>query len=173
MFKDKEKLLSAFTDQRNALTRFLARRLGCHALAEDLAQETWLRLASSQPAGIANPRAYLFRVASNLALDHQRHVGLGVEVEASEATMEAVSDPQPTPEATALHRSELAHLLRRLDALPPRCREVFILAKFEELSYAEIAERLGIAKNTVMVHMVKALASLERARHDGDRTEER
>lgn len=166
MFKDREKLLYAFTEQRAALTRFLARRLGCAALAEDLAQETWLRLAGRETAGIGNPRAYLFRIASNLAFDHQRHAGLGVEVEADAATVDAIADPKPTPEAEALQRSELARLLREVDNLPPRCREVFMLAKFEELSYAEIASRLGIAKNTVMVHMVKALATLERCMGD-------
>lgn len=168
MFKDRETLLYAFNEQRAALTRFLARRLGCEALAEDLAQETWLRLAGRGTAGIGNFRAYLFRIASNLAFDHQRHAGLGIEVEADAALVDRVADPTPTPETVALQRSEWERLLRAVDALPPRCREVFLLAKFEDLSYSEIAARLGIAKNTVMVHMVKALGCLERAMRDDE-----
>jgi len=48
-------------------------------------------------------------------------------------------------------------LAAAVEALPPRTREVFRLHKYEGLSYSDIAEQLGIAKNTVMVHMVKAL----------------
>ena len=164
MSDDRDRLLSLFTEHRAALTRFLARRLGNATLAEDLTQETWLRAARSEGVGaLANPRGYLFRIAANLALDHLRHVGQGVELQANEAAVATIADPAPSPESVALHRAELARLLRAVDALPPRCREVFRLHKFEGLSYAEVAARLGIAKNTVMVHMVKALAALEQA----------
>ena len=67
----------------------------------------------------------------------------------------------------------LAEALRAaLTELPPRCREVLILHKFEGLSYAEIAAKLGIAKNTVTVHLAKAMRLLRRgmreAGTDGD-----
>ena len=52
-----------------------------------------------------------------------------------------------------MHRLE-----RAIDDLPRRQREVILLHKFEGLSYSAIAERLGISKNTVMVHMMRALA---------------
>lgn len=156
------RLLALFGEQRDALLRFLNRRVGNAALAEDLAQQTWLQAASVGPAvRIDNPRAYLFRIASNLALDHQRHAGQGVEIAAAAPQIHLVPDPTPSPEASALHRSELRRLLRAVDRLPPRCREVFILAKVHELTYAEIGERLGIAKNTVMVHMTRALGLLD------------
>jgi len=45
--------------------------------------------------------------------------------------------------------------------LPPRTRQVFLLVKVEGLTYAETAERLGIARNTVMVHIVNAMAKLD------------
>jgi DNA-directed RNA polymerase specialized sigma24 family protein len=46
-------------------------------------------------------------------------------------------------------------------ACRPRGREVFVLCRFEELSHAEIARRLGISRNTAVSHMVAALAALE------------
>lgn len=156
------KLSATFTEQQDSLKRFLQRRLGNAALAEDLAQETWIRAVSAEtPAIIGNPRAYLFRIAANLAIDHQRHVGRGVEVETAEQV--EVADRAPSPEDVALHRSEVARLLQVVDGLPPRCREVFLLAKFEDLTYAEVAARLGISRNTVIKHMVAALAAVERA----------
>ena len=57
-----------------------------------------------------------------------------------------------------LARDEVRRLEAAIDSLPPRQRQVLLLHKFEGLSYAEIAERLGISKNTVMVHMMWALA---------------
>lgn len=156
-------LLSSFTEHRDALLRFLARKLGNVALAEDLTQETWLRAANSDGAvAIGNPRSYLFRIASNLALDHQRHVGHRIELEATEEVAAAVADSQPSPENIVLYRSEFARLMRALDRLSPRCREVFVLCRFELLSHAEIGRRLGISRNTVVSHMVTALAALER-----------
>lgn len=157
------RLLAIFGEQREALLRFLLRRVGNASLAEDLTQETGLRaLGAGAAASIENPRAYLFRIASNLALDHQRHRRQGVELEDAEALGRAVPDRAPSPEAVALHRGELARLLAAVQELPPRCREVFVLAKFDGLSYAEIARRLGISRNTVITHMVAALKRLER-----------
>lgn len=153
-------LLSVFTEQREALTRFLVRRLGNPALAEDLVQETWLR-ATTGSAVVANPQAYLFRVAANLAIDHRRHVAHGIEIPTDEGTA-TIADPAASPEAVTEHRRELAKLLRAVDALPPRCREVFVLIKFEGAGYADVALRLGISRNTVMAHMFKAMTALER-----------
>lgn len=73
MADDRSRILVAFIDLRETLTRFLARRTGSAETAEDLAQETWLRLAQTDalPA-VSNMRAYIFRTAANLATDHGR-----------------------------------------------------------------------------------------------------
>src|SRR3546814_17336412 len=73
------KLSATFTEQQGALKRFLMRRLGNAALAEDLAQETWIRAVNADTAAvIQNTRAYLFRLAAHPDTDHQRHVGRGI-----------------------------------------------------------------------------------------------
>lgn len=159
-------LLQSFAEHRDSLLGFLNRRLNNAALAEDLTQETWLRAAHAQAAAstatIDNPRSYLFRIASNLALDHQRHASLRVEVQVAEAVVEAVADRQPSPEEIVFFRAEMARLRQAVERLSPRCRQVFILGKFEGLSHGEIAARLGISRSTVVTHMVTALAALER-----------
>ncbi len=53
-------------------------------------------------------------------------------------------------------------MLRVIDGLSPRCREVFVLCRFEEFSHAEIGRRLGTTRDTVVSHMVTALAAIER-----------
>lgn len=163
----RQSLLQSFAEHRDALMRFLVRKLGDRSLAEDLTQETWLRAATSPAFGpgastIDNPRSYLFRIASNLALDHQRHVGYRVELQGKDEAAAVVADPQPSPEIVALHRSEFARMMRVVEGLSPRCREVFVLCRFEGLSHSEIVRRLGISRNTVVSHMVTALAALER-----------
>lgn len=155
-------LLRSFAEHRQALMRFLTCRLGNPALAEDLAHETWLRAANSQGgAVIGNPRGYLFLIASNLAIDHQRHAGHRVELQAAEEAA-FVADNQPSPENIVLYRSEFARVVRVIDRLPPLCREVFLLCRFEGLAHVEIADRLHISRDTVVSHMVKALAEIER-----------
>jgi len=74
MADERHRLLACFFEHRDALQCFLQRRLNDFALAEELAQETWLRAASTRnAAAIDNPRGFLFRIASNLAPDQQRH----------------------------------------------------------------------------------------------------
>jgi len=162
-----KKLLTLFLEQRSALLLFLRRRLDNAATAEDLVQDIWVRAAAGDAgATLRNPRAYLFRIAANLATDHRRRERHRESLEAPEI-LSRVADGQPDPETILRHRQRLAGLLNAVDELPPRCREVFVNVKVHGLSYAETAARMGIAKNTVMVHMTNALAHLA-AHHDAD-----
>lgn len=162
MKTEREQLLMAYTEHRDALLGYLIRQFGSVSLAEDIAQETWLRLASRTLAEhIGNPRAYLFRIATNIGTDHQRHHGMGIEVQADDELIEQVPAPGVDPARSVQFHDELQRLLQTVDELPPRCREVFILCRVEGFSHGEIAERLGISKSTVVSQMVKALARLE------------
>ena len=163
-----KKLLTLFLEHRSALLLFLRRRLNNPAVAEELAQEVWLRAAEGAEAPqLRNPRAYLFRVAANLVVDHRRRESHRGEAAAAPALLSEIADPRPGPEAVLRHRRRFAELLRAVDGLPPRCREVFLNVKVHGRSYAETADRMGIAKNTVMVHMTNALAHLD-AHYDPD-----
>ena len=145
------------------LTAYLTRRTGDAAAAADLTQETYLRAAAlPDNATLLNPRAWLFATARNLLIARIRR-GRGRGPAAGGEALKRIVDQRPDAEATLLSREALAVLADAVDALPPRTREVFRLHKFDGLSYAEIAARLGIAKNTVMVHMVKALGQCRAA----------
>ncbi|MCO5731243.1 RNA polymerase sigma factor [Rhizobium sp. SSA_523] len=129
--------------------------------APDLMQDAFMRLATVREAqaSIANPRAYLFKISRNLATDHARARTLRQRFVQVEAPTD-VPAPMPTPEATLDHRRMVQKLEKALATLSKRQREVFLLHKFEDLSHAQIAARLGISKSMVEKHMMKALLSL-------------
>ncbi|MBK8161207.1 MAG: RNA polymerase sigma factor [Rhodospirillaceae bacterium] len=153
------------------LRLFLTRRVASQEAAADLAQEAFYRVMRSDHAPDAvDARAYLFRTAANLAIDHNRHRRRQQTSTGEEQAIADFADPQPSAERSALSREELRVLEQAIASLPPRGREVFLLHKIDQLSYAEIATRLGIAKNTVVVHMVRSLAHCRAAllRHRGN-----
>lgn len=147
-----------YSEHGEELQRYLTRRVDCAQTAADLTQEAFVRLMKAQPSErLENPRAYLFRIASNLVADHFRGAR-ATPRKADSSALEALADRAPGPERTLMARDEVRRLESAIDELPQRQREILLLHKFEGLSYAAIAERLGISKNTVMVHMMRALA---------------
>ncbi len=139
------------------LQGYLVRRLSCAETAADLTQEAFMRLIRTGPgSALDNPRAYLYRIASNLVTDHYREEGKRPQSAVLQPTV--IADVTPGQERALLAKDQVTHLERAIEALPPRQRQVLLLHKFEGMSYGEIAERLGISKNTVMVHMMRALA---------------
>lgn len=129
------------------LIRFLRRRFGRQE-AEDLAQETYLRLFASK-ADLHNPRAFLAKVALNAARDQIRRRAVRPILVSADAT---------DPASVAASQSETVLLKQAVLALPPRLQEVFVLSRFAGLTYEEIANRLGIAVKTVEGRMTRALA---------------
>ena len=120
--------------------------------AEDLLQETWLRLAPYQGAdGIRHPKALLLKIASNLAADkfgrrRRRDLHAGETVAAQGWNIEL---PSQTDEMFAK---------QVVMGLPQPLRDVFVLSRIKGLSNRQIAEQLGISSKTVEWRMTKALA---------------
>lgn len=127
------------------------------AEADDLVQETYLRVARYEEADAArHPRALLKRIGVNLARDHmRRHVIQGGKASAQDldgglANLERQGvDPE----------QEFELILKQVVlALPDRYRDVFVLNRFTGMTYEEIARHLGISVKTVEWRMSKALA---------------
>lgn len=128
------------------LIAFLRRRFGAQE-AEDLAQETYLRL-TGRNAEIRNPRAYLARVALNAARDQARRCAARPVLTAQESA---------PPASTSGGQTETFLLKQTILALPPRLRDVFLLSRSSGLTYEEIAHRCGVSVKTVEARMTKAL----------------
>ncbi|HAL06866.1 MAG TPA: RNA polymerase subunit sigma-24 [Brevundimonas sp.] len=165
-------LVDAYLQMRPDLSRFVAARLGGQADVEDVLQELYLKASRTpETSDIRDPRAYLYRLASNLMMDRWRSTRRAaardgawrLAFHGAEASGDV--DDAPSAEATVDARQRLQALVRALDALPEKTRSVFRLHKFDGLSYAEVAEREGMSRSSVEKHMMQALRVLaERTR---------
>lgn len=157
--------LSTLVDEHGRdLQLFLTRRLGCAETAKDLVQDTFLRMLQASPRqALANPRAFLFRIATNLVIDHHRRQQHRAALSLSDSEMPVEApDPSPSAETVVWSKQQVSLLKHSIGELPPKCREVFILIKFHHLSHGEVAARLGIAHSTVVKHMIKAVEYCKR-----------
>jgi len=157
-------LAGLYASEQGRLKQLVRRLIGNRITAEDLVQQTFLKFAALATDGnnIENCPAYLTCMARNLALNHLRDTARKAEVGLPEDDFHAIADARPTPEMTALYRCELRRVLQAVAALPPRRREAFVLHKFDDLTYDEIATRQGVSRNTVISQILAALAELHR-----------
>ncbi|MCK9395815.1 MAG: sigma-70 family RNA polymerase sigma factor [Methylobacter sp.] len=155
----KDDLNRIFLDASSQLHRFLARRVQCPETAADLTQEVYLRLPQMQ-ASVADEvgvRAWLFRVASNLSIDHLRSQHRHAELLNQFCGNETEIDKAPSPYRAVMDRDRLNRVQNALKDLPDQCAEVLYLSRIEGYSHAEIAGQLGISKSLVEKHVMRAL----------------
>lgn len=149
---------------RPGLRRHLLRQLGSADAAEDAVQETFLRMLRYR--AVDNPgerRALLFRVAASVVADRRRHAKSRRENDHCALDGQELISDVPQPDRKLANHQNLVSLQRAILALPPRCREVFLLHRFEGLSYRDIARRFGTSERTVENQISHALAVCRRA----------
>ncbi len=142
-----------FMAQRGVLLRSLQRIVGNRSTAEDLLQETYLRVSAAllkRPVEHLAP--FMFQTARNLALDHlrsQRRQGGMVEQGVPAAVIEQVPALSENPETQIVQQQLLSHLDEAIAGLPLRQQQVFMLNRMHGWSYGEIAEHLDVSLSTV------------------------
>lgn len=158
-------LSDSYREHERDLIRFLMRRLRCAFTARDLAQDIWLKLdAVEDVQAVRNPRAYLFRMAANLATDHLRIEGRRAELLGEAQDLLYGDTEWRTPERDLIAREQMGRVQQAIAALPPMTREIFRLNRFEHRTQREIAAQLGVSTTTVENHIAKALEILAKAR---------
>jgi RNA polymerase sigma factor (sigma-70 family) len=129
--------------------------------AEDVVQDTYLHLLQrGNAATLEHPRAYLFRIAANLAMDLARKTKIRLHYADAGFGHDCNAEAPASPEAAAGGAMELRRLQASLAELPPLCRDAFLLNRIEDLTHAEIASRLGVSERTIDRYIVKAWAHL-------------
>ncbi len=142
-------LTGVFLAQRDQLTRFLAVRLGNRDEAEDVIQDMWLRLARFPTGPVAEPKAYLFRMAANLATDRRVSAARRGARENAWLSVQPESAEFPDGEQQLVAKDELEHVERILEGMPERMRQALIMFRLEEKSQKLIAYNLGITVSGV------------------------
>ena len=165
MEDEKARFLSELAEQYGpSLERFLQRKLQNPADAAEVAQEAYIRIYRLQhPEQLENARAFLFQVASNLAVDQLRRRSLHFRYlksevrEVGEGEMPDTGTDTLSPEQIVSSREKLARIMRVVDALPEKCRQAFLLHRHSGLSYTQIAAEMGVSVSSVEKYILQAL----------------
>lgn len=155
---------------RGSLMAYFTRRVRDRTEAEDLTQEVFLRVVRQDESGDPDRAgAYIFRIAANLLRDRYRraetrqasaHSSLDDQTLAQFVPSNLIEDR--APERVLLARESLAEVMRALDELGERTRDVFILYRLENMRQREIAALFGVSVSAIEKHIIKATAHLTR-----------
>jgi len=127
--------------------------------ADDLVQESWVRMARyQQHQAVDEPEAYLMKIALNLSTDmHRMRVSRGEEVLLEDVVL---VDGSPTAEDALLARERTERLCVCLGRMSPKSREIFLAYRLEGMTYKEIARHHGLSVSTIEKHVARTMMQL-------------
>src|ERR1043165_9287399 len=135
---------------RSSVVHFLYRMIQNHAVAEELAQEVFLRVYRSRSTyePTAKFTTWLFRIATHLALNFLRDsrkekLQEHLDDDTSDMPARQVPDQRPTVEHAMLYEAKLEEIRRAVAALPDKQRAAVLMHKYEEMEYTHIAKVLN------------------------------
>jgi RNA polymerase sigma-70 factor, ECF subfamily len=170
--RDMELLADLVERCQHRLVRYLLYLTGRRDYAEDLAQETWIRVLQrgSQYNGRQRFDPWLFAIARNLAIDYLRKKRKAVQTDPLPDDRDEillVSSSGPSPFEAAAQSEDAIRLAGQLQILSPLYREALLLRFQEDLSLAEIAHVLSAPVTTVTSRIYRGLAALRSAFEEG------
>ncbi|NRA55836.1 MAG: sigma-70 family RNA polymerase sigma factor [Gammaproteobacteria bacterium] len=150
-----------YSDHHSWLYAWLCKKLRCQYHAEDVAQNTFLRLFSfSNLANINEPRGFLTTTATRLLIDESRRKKVEQRYLQTyryyHGNDEAVA---LSSEHIALVSEKLATIIQMLEGLPVKCQQAFIMSKFDGMRYADIATMLAVSTGMVQQYITKAMVA--------------
>lgn len=148
---------------RQALWRFLARKRLTRDEVADIVQETYCRIQqSTDPQTIRHPKAFLFRVADNIRLNVRKRQRHGIDHDTDDIGTLEIATEEPGPYRSIKAQQELAIVRAALQELPPTCRDVFVMNRFDNLSYSQIAGELGLSVSMIEKHVSHAITHMRK-----------
>lgn len=130
---------------------------------DDVAQESYLRVWKARASQtIRSAKGFLFQIARHVATDILRRDFASPIKGATEFTAFSVLDSKPDAAEVVCSREDIVFLADAIDALPPRCHEIFILRKIQRMPQKEIAALLGISVQTVRVQVTRGMRRCEK-----------
>jgi RNA polymerase sigma factor (sigma-70 family) len=135
-----------------ALRGWLHRQFSRQIEVDDIVQDAYARLLQAHADGtVVSPRAFLFHIARNLALNHVRKKGYTHPAGRPQVELSAVLDSSAGVPEMVARAEDIRLLVEAIQSLPKRCRQIFTLRKIYGLSQKEIAAHLGVSEHTVEV----------------------
>ncbi|MEE4664363.1 RNA polymerase sigma factor [Pseudomonas alliivorans] len=145
-----------YRDHRSWLLAWLRRNIACPQRAQDLSQDTFVRLLGRDDLeSPREPRAFLATVAKGLMFDHFRRAAL--EQAYLCELMQVPEAEQPSPEEQLLILEDLKTIDRLLATLSSKARTAFLYSRLDGMSHGEIAERLGVSVSRVRQYLAQAM----------------
>lgn len=126
--------------------------------AEEVVQEAFVKLLGLDDIKVQSYiRAYLYKIATNLAIDKLRRAARSPECQEPGVEMLEHASPVDSPEQSSHHQQLLGQLSSLLDDLQPKCRQAFLLYKVKGLDYDVIANQLGVSSSMVRKYVLQAV----------------
>ena len=152
---------------RSPVVHFLYRMVQNHAVAEELAQEVFLRVYRSRSTyePTAKFTTWLFRIATHLALNALRdgkneRLLERLDDDSSDMPVRQVSDLRPSVEQSLVYQAKLDEVRRAIAALPEKQRAAVLMHKYEEMEYTQIAKVLSCSESAVKSLLFRAYETL-------------
>lgn len=151
----RELIGALYRDHRRWLLVWLRRSIACPHRAEDLSQDTFVRLLGRERLDTPRePRAFLLAIAKGLLFDHFRRAALE-QAYLSELALLPEAE-QPSPEAAQAILEDLKAIDALLGTLSSKARTAFLLNRLDGLGHAEIALQLGVSVSRVRQYLAQA-----------------
>jgi RNA polymerase sigma-70 factor (ECF subfamily) len=172
---DKGQALSAvtiaFLENNRYIRRFLRRFLFRQQDIEDVAQEAYLRAyVAEQHTDIDHPKAFLFRIAKNVALTKLNRKSRLITDYLEESGASAVTESEAAADMEVEAQQSLGLYCEAVAALPAKCRQVFLLRKVHGLTHKQIAQRLSLSVSSVEKHLRTGVITCRDFVHQRDRS---
>ena len=152
---------------RATVVHFLYRMIQDHAVAEELAQEVFLRVYRSRSTyePTAKFTTWLFRIATHLALNSLRdgkyeRLQESLDADSDEMPVRQLSDTRPSMEQFMVYEAKLEEVRQAVAALPERQRAAVLMHKYEDLEYSQIAKALSCSESAVKSLLFRAYETL-------------
>ncbi|MGH3676854.1 MAG: RNA polymerase sigma-70 factor [Mycobacterium sp.] len=164
-----------FSDYRKLLFAIAYRLLGSAADAEDVVQDAWFKWSAADRAQVSDPKAYLARIVSNLAMERLRSTRRQRETYVGPWLPEPILTETDAAEDVATAESVSLAMLVVLETLSPLERAVFVLKEVFDFSYAEIADAVDRSESAVRqaAHRARNHIQARRPRFEADRDKKR
>lgn len=159
----RQRLDELYREEASRLRTYFRRKTGDPETANDLVQESFVQIAGlSSLSQLANPAAYLQRIARNLLFGRFR--GPRRAFENQQVGMEEGYDiVVPPAQEQQLAAEQLLRLYEQaVDTMAPKTREIFLMSRRDGMTYKQIQNCVGLSMGTVEYHMMRAIALIDR-----------